>query len=319
MINLNIKILKKPSPATSNLVLFSTVRNEIYFIKHFIQHYRKLGIREYWFLDDHSTDGTLEFLAEQVDCGIIRTNVRFGEEYQGKRFGIQARTLIPRKLFLDKWVLTADADEFLIIPPEFNSLEEITTMLDKIGLKAARAIMVDFFPKKLNLINSHSTQTHPFICNPYYDSCPDLDWPDLAPQPQQSINIHGVRVRLVQKLLEENLEMRNLKKDYKYANFNKIPLVRWSNSTTALTAHHINEPTSSKIQLMFAHFKFYPGIQARIQEAIETKAYWNNSIEYKFLKLAMTHLDNWDLAGPNTHKYSGTEDLVKHKLINYLP
>ncbi len=59
--------------------MFSVVRNEMYFLPHFLQHYRTLGVRDFWFLDDRSEDGTREFLLAQSDCGVMPSRFSWQE------------------------------------------------------------------------------------------------------------------------------------------------------------------------------------------------------------------------------------------------
>ena len=50
-----------------SILAFSTVRNEIVRLPHFLAHYRKLGVNHFLFVDNDSDDGTTAFLAEQPD------------------------------------------------------------------------------------------------------------------------------------------------------------------------------------------------------------------------------------------------------------
>lgn len=295
--------------------MFSVVRNEMYFLPHYLRHYRALGVREFWFLDDHSSDGTRELLMADPDCGVLQSDFKFGDMYQGKRFGIQARTLIPRKLLTNRWVLIADADEFLLLPSPFKTIDELAMALDADHAQAARAIMLDFFPSTLSELEQSSTDASPFSICPNFDPFERLTWPDQAPNPTEISLEDGVRPRLLAKLLESSDEMKALMPSYRFANANKIPLIRWTEQTQLLTAHHANVETSNKVQLVFAHFKFYPALRERIEDALRTSAYWNDSIEYRFLDMAYRALDTWPLAGTRTRRFSSTADMEATGLL----
>lgn len=47
--------------------LTGILHNEMHFLPAFLPHYRKLGVDRFFFIDDRSDDGTLEFLALQDD------------------------------------------------------------------------------------------------------------------------------------------------------------------------------------------------------------------------------------------------------------
>ena len=115
-LDIEFSVSKKPDVGRSRVATFAIVRNETYFIPHFLQHYRDLGVREFWFLDDRSTDGTREMLLAQPDCGVIAANLAFCDQVANTRFGVAAKTLVPRALFQGRWVLMPDADEFLLMP-----------------------------------------------------------------------------------------------------------------------------------------------------------------------------------------------------------
>ena len=51
-----------------------------------------------------------------------------------------------------KWVLIVDADEFLVLPPGIARVGELTARMDRHGVRAARALMLDFFPQSLDLL-----------------------------------------------------------------------------------------------------------------------------------------------------------------------
>ena len=51
----------------SGFTLIATIWNEKYFLGEFLRHYRWLGVSRFLFVDDGSTDGSVEFCSEQSD------------------------------------------------------------------------------------------------------------------------------------------------------------------------------------------------------------------------------------------------------------
>lgn len=116
------------------MVAVSTIaRNEAYFLPHLLRHYRGLGVREFWFLDDPSTDGTREYLLAQPDCAVVSANLRYGDSVGDVRFGVVVKTLLPRELLRGRWVLGVEADEFLVLPRPFATLDGLAGALDAAG------------------------------------------------------------------------------------------------------------------------------------------------------------------------------------------
>ncbi len=291
-------------------MLFSVVRNESYFLPHLLAHYRQLGVREFWFLDNDSTDATPDLLAAADDCGVLRANRDFADIVDGLCFGIRARSLIPAQLFRDRWVLNVDADEFLLLPTKYPDICGLIRDLDGAGLDAARALMIDFFPDKLASLSQYHSQQNPFSICKNFDRYSKIDWPDTMSEPAFVSYGDGVRARMLGQALRLSPDFRGRLAGYKYPNINKIPLVKWTAGTNMLSAHRLNRPVSDQVQLVLAHFKFYPGMEQRVQDAVTRSAYWNNSIEYRILDLVMKALPDWPVFNQATScQYEGAADL----------
>jgi hypothetical protein len=318
MEDLRISIIKSPLPGEGGPVLFSVVRNESYFLPHFLAHYRQLGIREFWFLDNNSTDATPDILTAAGDCGMLRANRDFADIVDGLRFGIRARSIIPAHLFKDRWVLNVDADEFLVLPAQYPDIPALIRDLDAAGLDAVRALMIDFFPDSLASLGQHYTQSDPFSVCQNFDRYSKIDWPDKASAPVFVSYADSVRARMLMQALRISPDIGERLAGYKYPNINKVPLVKWMPGTTMLSAHRLNRPVSDQAQLVLAHFKFYPGMEQRVQDAITRSVYWNDSIEYKILDLVMKVLPDWQLFNQTTScRYTGAPDLEQAGMLYF--
>ncbi len=312
-----LNILKKPAPAEPGVTVFSVVRNEMYFLPHFLQHYRTLGVRDFWFLDDHSEDGTREFLLAQSDCGVIQSSLRFGDQVGQKSFGTAVKTIVPHELFQGRWVLMVDADEFLVLPQAFASMDALAAALQGGSLKVARALMIDFLPASLRALTQASVDTNPFALCPYFDALSVLEWPDRTVAASRISWQESVRPRMLAKLRSAtpSVELLDILKSYKTANVNKAPLLFWQGDTQMLSAHRSSELPSDRVTLVLAHFKFYPGYKARIADALATKAHWASSVEYRFLDVATRELEDWPLLGPRSRSFSSPADLEDAGLL----
>jgi hypothetical protein len=307
-------VLKVP-PTTGEVVLFAVVRNEEYFLPHLVAHYRRLGIGEFWFLDDRSDDGTREFLMSQPDCGVIACNLTFGDKIGDKRFGVAAKTHVPRWLLMNRWVLTVDADEFLILPLPFETVPQLAASLQANGLSVARALMMDFFPPQLRGIEQASRDANPFELCPNFDPWRRLIWPDQAHNVSEISAGDGVRPRILARLKAIGADLGDLPATYKYASVSKAPLLFWQEDTYLHSAHRVSVPPSNRVQMVLAHFKFYPGCEKRVAHAVTTGVYAQNSNEYRILDVALRELADWPLQGRVSMPYRSREDLVKTGLL----
>ena len=59
--------------------LFARCRNERLRLPAFFQHYRAMGVDRFYIVDNESSDGTIDFLAEQPDVRLFGTPNRFSE------------------------------------------------------------------------------------------------------------------------------------------------------------------------------------------------------------------------------------------------
>jgi len=313
-VSFRLDLIKRPRQDEASVPVFVIVRNERYFLPHFLAHYRALGVRNFWFLDDHSTDGTRELLAAEDDCGIVASDRRFGEKLDGLRFSTWVRRLVPERLFPGRWVLCVDCDEFLVLPGPFTSIDALAAALDHDGLESARAVMLDFFPRTLAELREADPAASPFAVCPHFDPLSSLEWRDREPRPR-TMPLEGVRPRMLTELLRRSASPPEWLGEYTHALIHKTPLLRWGRGVRMRCPHEATVPPSDRVQLTLAHFKFYPGYEERIRAALESGGYFNASIEYRFLAAACAVLGAWDLRGPATRRYTGPEALASCSML----
>src|SRR5687768_8207384 len=63
------------------LIVLCLVRNGRPYVRSFVEHYRDLGVKHLFFLDNGSTDGTVEALRNYENVTVLRTRLPF-KEYQ---------------------------------------------------------------------------------------------------------------------------------------------------------------------------------------------------------------------------------------------
>ncbi|MEN9317217.1 MAG: hypothetical protein RIS35_3610 [Pseudomonadota bacterium] len=319
---MNIYEVLKPFPgARGGFALFCIIGDEIYFLPHFLKHYRSLGVTEFHFLVDRSTDGSLEFLLEQPDCAVItsrykfkdRLRLRIAGETIERRFADISRFLVPRDFFMGRWGLVVDADEFLILPKEFSGLDSFVNHLDRHGLNSCRAVMVDFYPAKLADLDRHDRSENPFRIAPYYDLVP-IDWPDLALRPVKLHHEVSVRSRINARLIECHPQLSDHLKDGAPVMLHKVPLLRWDKGTIILDAHTANHTPSNLVQVALAHFKFFPGWERKVTGALQEKQYARNSVKYRPLAYARQLLSDWPLCNDATQQISLNDRTIHRQL-----
>ncbi len=312
----------KPFPGPpGKLALFSIIGDEIYFLPHFLQHYRRLGVYEFYFLVDRSTDGSLEYLLAQPDCAVLSSRFKFkdrltlhiGGETIQRRFADVCRFLVPRTFFQGRWGLVADADEFLLLPDGGTDLNAFVDRLGRHGLNACRAVMVDFYPRTLADIDRHGHADEPFRVAPFYDVVP-IDWPDGAQHPVALAHEVSVRSRINARLIHSFPQWADELKEGAPVMLHKVPLLRWHAHTLMLDAHTTNHAPSDRVQVALAHFKFFPGWQHKVAGALTEKQYARGSVKYRPLAHAATHLRDWPLANEHSIEWPSQGTAIDRQL-----
>jgi hypothetical protein len=216
--------------------------------------------------------------------------------------------------FPDAWTLTVDADEFLVLPPGFDDLPRLVAKLDRRGHPCLTAPMVDFYGDTLNH-RRHARHRSPFEGSPYFDAGPYYDWVGFpAPVPIPA----GVHYRL-----QKMLALRH-REDFSAVYGGKVeipmswkaPLIRNGRGVVRCGDHQLNVAPQTETTAALVHFKFYPGLDAKIDLALREGQYTVASKHYRFLDLAVRRLGDEPLASDATRLFKGPESLVAAGLIH---
>ncbi|WP_279479122.1 glycosyltransferase family 2 protein [Aureimonas sp. SK2] len=151
-----------------DLALVCTVRNSAAYLPAFLDHYRRLGVTRFVFVDDRSDDGTAELLAGEADVDLFTSNVTYGAAVYGRVW----RDALFTRYGRGRWYLNVDADEFLLFPGcETRSLREFIGDLERAGLKRGLAPMLDLYPDGplRKAVYDPARHRHPLDVSPLID------------------------------------------------------------------------------------------------------------------------------------------------------
>lgn len=309
------------------LTLFSIMRDEHYFLPHFLRHYRALGVRHFCVFADRCSPEFLARLEAEPDVSILLgKGMSFADEFKraadGSTMKLDSylREVVAEALFPGQWVLFVDGDEFLLLPPPFRHINDFTAALDKVGKPYSYAPMVDFFPRQMALRN-FGNEVSPFDGAPYFDSGP---YHVVQPQTGRLLTRrHGVRGRLFAYLLKNHRE--ELLKAFPEgarvappATF-KFPLLRQSAGVKWRGCHRVDVTPDLSRGCALAHFKFYPELDAKLALALGEGQYYRASAEYRFLALAIKLLGETDLLWAESVRFQSPADLVTASLMDLWP
>ena len=92
------------------LLVISVVRNGALHVKSFLEHYQALGVVHCVFLDNGSTDGTVDLLRSYPGVTVLRTDVPYA------RFENTMKRYLAERFSRGRWNLCADIDELFDYP-----------------------------------------------------------------------------------------------------------------------------------------------------------------------------------------------------------
>lgn len=293
--------------------LCAIVHDETFLLPAFLAHYRALGVEHFVLLDDASTDGTRALLAEQPDCTVLRSDVRYFEMVEGRRAVYAWRTELMQRYGMGRWALLVDADEFLVPPPGLT-LPDLAASLERRGSASAWAVMLECYPRDLAALAQMAERPFSLDDEWYLDARPHLRVTPGAKRPRR---LHGGAIsrwvgthRVVgpahkwHKALAIKLGLGAL---VTRSAFTKVPLMRWSPAHRHKGAHGVVPPPAVDDVLPMLHFKFTADLPRKIAYALESRGYHADSRYYVMLQRMLERMEGSPrpFLGPHSRRYTG--------------
>jgi Glycosyl transferase family 2 len=270
------------------ILLFSTMRNERVRLPYFLDYYRRLGIDQFLIIDNDSTDGTREYLAQQPDVSLWTTTAG----YKQSRFGMDWIMHLLRRHGSGNWCLTVDVDEFLVYPfCETRPLRALTDWLDSAGARSFSAMLLDMYPKGAMHEQPYREGQNPFEIAQYFDSgnyTIRKNWPYLNLWIQG-----GPRARLFFADTPQQAPAMN-----------KIPLVKWDRTYAYVSSTHMMLPRGLNLTYedmggekpsgCLLHAKFLDTFATKAEEELARGQHYAESHEYRAYREGLSNArDLW--------------------------
>ncbi len=260
--------------APGDILLASTMRNEIIRLPHFLDHHRKLGIGHFLIVDNDSDDGTQGYLARQPDVSLWSTR----HSYRLSRFGVDWLTWLQIRHAHDHWCLTLDADEIFVYPHhDTRPLQALVSWLEQNRCRSFGALMLDMYPKGRLSDQAYQPGDDPFAILGWFDGGNYM----IQRQPKlDNLWIQGgVRAR------------RFFADDPRRApTLSKTPLVKWNrryayvSSTHSLLPVRLNhvydDQGGEKMSGVLLHTKFLPMVIEKSNEEKKRGEHFANNALY---------------------------------------
>lgn len=314
---------------------FAVMKDEMFYIRAFLDHHRRIGVEQFLILDDRSTDGTREFLAGQPDCVVLASPYTFGETVtmptdngsRSVRGAVAFKTMIPRKYLSGRYALCLDTDEFAILPVGVRNLRELQEILARNDVVSVAATLIDFFPRsvlEMDEPRDPPSAEEMLRLHGYFDALPLLGWQPGREHPvrlEESATarlFRKHRIKTVPEAMQGAPRWLNRLLPYRIptTSVSKMPLVRWVDGVTYENTHRTNVVPSDKVLLGLAHVKFTYDLSRRMAAALESKAYVRGSRKYLWYEELLESMRQGDpsFLGPDTRLYTQPADLAEARL-----
>ncbi|MDF1856664.1 glycosyltransferase family 2 protein [Pseudooceanicola sp.] len=258
-----------------DILLFSTMRNEKIRLPFFLRYYRDLGVSHFLMVDNDSTDGTLEYLADQPDVSVWSAT----RGYKRARFGVDWLNWLQSRYGHNHWTLVVDPDEFLIYPfCDTRPLSALTDWLDASSIKSFSAMLLDMYPKGRIDEQPYKAGQNPMEIAAWFDAG----------------NYTISRNKKFGNLwIQGGPRMRAFfpKTPEKAPALNKIPLVKWDRKYAYVSSTHMLLPRGlnlvydewggEKASGILLHTKFLHTFSEKAAEELERKQHYAASVEYR--------------------------------------
>ena len=270
----DISVIKKRTSSIniSEPILICVIKNDLLRLELLLDYYRSIGVKAFAFLDDHSTDGTREYLLRQSDVTLYAAS----RPYTSTRRRAWINLIVNQE-GIDRWYLIVDSDElFDYRDRESRSVCELTDHLERNKRKRVKAVMVDMFSPQ-NLYDDEIKTSNDIVrIMNRFDNHFCLRKSGMTDT--YRVTADGGRSAVFNDQSAKSIPAFCL---------SKYPLMYFDRKDIMITSHEIfplkrNKP--DRPNTVLRHYKFIPGDEEKYEARVREKNFYGNSKEYKLYK-----------------------------------
>lgn len=283
--------------APDELLILCLVRNGELYIRSFVEHYTSLGAKHIVFLDNGSTDDTVELLRE-YDVTVLQSHAPY------QQYETPLRLYLLNRFSRDRWSLTVDIDELFDYPySQTIALRDFLRYLNEYRYTAVLAQMVDMFaPVSLSEVRSGVEDS---VVDKYthYDLSSirkvTYTWPGMS-NPDIKWHLGGVRGRVF------GTNNSLTKAALLYGDGKLRPFVSF---------HHVKGARIADISCLLRHYPFVESFRSKVEEAVQTKRYTGAIWEYSAYWHFLERDPNMNLVSASTRRLGSIDELIDEKFL----
>jgi glycosyltransferase involved in cell wall biosynthesis len=296
---------RKPILTSNEVLLVCLIKNGKVFLKPFLEHYRRIGIAHFVFVDNGSTDGTLEVLNTHGDVTV------YGSSLPAKRYECYMRRWAIRKFAMNRWCLCVDADEFFdYLHDDALSIKDLVAYLDDSGYNCIVTQMLDMFPDgPLTTVHADLGSSIPFLDTHNYYDLSRIDEFDYHGCTRAGFDYFTRNNSIGSPKIKWLFGGIRLMEFDAYVCLTKHSLLRVSAGVVPQVHAHCSSGVScADISAVVRHYKFAGGFRERVEADVKAMTWETGETERYFDGLSRNK--SLSLRRPTSKRYSGANSLV---------
>ena len=281
-------------------VVLCVVKNGQTLIKPFIDHYLNLGFKHIFFLDNGSSDTTVDIIKSYSQTTLLLSNKPF------RQYQVVFKNFLIQTFGRGRWCVVADIDEFLHLPMH-RSLENILAYLNKNNYDTVAVQMLEMFSKEdIKLKEQQGTWTSERLRSVYCYY--DLTNINKEPYVRSLLS----RSHPFLKFLFGGIRKTVFGLD---CFLTKEAMFLGCRSTYLKSSHLLAKAKVADFSALFLHYKFIEDFYAYTLKAVEEENHWRNSKEYKAYFKRLSKQDELVLFQPSSLELTDIDDLIDQQFL----
>lgn len=290
--------------AKNELVVLCLMRNAVPWIRSFVRHYQQLGAKHIVFLDNGSSDGSLDLAMEHDHISLWETQLPFAR-YEGAM-----RRWLLERYGKNRWSLFCDVDELFEYPfsSELN-LNGFLEYLNHHGYKVVAAQMLDMFSDQpFSELNSRPEdwlrEKYRFYELDGITTRRDTYWINSNQVQDEEIacTIGGIRERVFG---SRNLMQTKHSLVFADRRVNVYPYDH----------HFVTGAPVADVSAVLLHYKFVSSLKEQAAEALRLRQHSGGSKHYRGFHEVLSEVPDLRLHSQCAQELGSTDELVEQGLL----
>lgn len=290
--------------ALDELVVVCLMRDARPYLKSFVDHYFSLEVKHLVFLDNGSTDGSVEVLKDLKNVTVLQTELPF-KEYKNP-----LRQNLVTRFGRGRWILYIDMDELFDYPySDVVSLSSLLRYLTQRSYTAVVAQMLDMFPEK-PMLNASTGEDEPLKeLHRFYDIS-NLTMEEYYPIGGVSNTLANDEIAVYKYGLNRTLFGHN-------TILTKHPLMFLDDELRPIdpNAHWVSKARVADITCVLFHYKFIGDFYERAVRAAKEESYASNSRKYKRFLETLDKYPELQIKRETAQELKSVNDLVYNQFL----